>query len=189
MSEPIQPIDDEGVVQTTLAEAWRLFTGDFVLYFLAGLLLIVVSGVSLGLLSGPMTVGFIMLIERRRRGEPASATDIFDGFSFFGPSVIASILIAVGIVIGFLFFVLPGLLFGLAMIFTYPAITIDNETATGGMAKSVSILTENFALSAMFLIIVAALAALGGAIGIGIVLTLPFNLILITLAYHRLRDA
>ena len=186
MTEPIQ---HEDIIKTTLSEAWSLFTNDFVLYVLAGLLLLVVSGVSLGLLSGTMSVGFVMLVEKRRRGEDANAMDIFDGFSQFGASLIATLLISIGIAIGLFIFVLPGLIFGLAMLFTYPAIAIDNESATGGMAKSFSIITENFVLCFMFLLIVSVLSGLGGAVVFGIVVTLPFNIILITLAYDRLRAA
>ena len=133
MTEPLQP---EQVVQDTLGEAWDLFQNDFVLYILAGLVTIAVSLVSLGLLSGVVCVGFIKLVETRRRGEDGFPTDVFDGFSQFGECFVASILIGLGILIGMLLFVLPGLLFGLAMLFTYPAIAIDNESATGGMAKT-----------------------------------------------------
>jgi hypothetical protein len=183
MTEPLQP---EQVVQDTLGEAWDLFQNDFVLYILAGLVTIAVSLVSLGLLSGVVCVGFIKLVETRRRGEDGFPTDVFDGFSQFGECFVASILIGLGILIGMLLFVLPGLLFGLAMVFTYPAIAIDNETATGGMAKSYSIIKENFALAAVFLVIVVVLSSIGGAFVFGTLLTLPFCLILLTLAYHRL---
>lgn len=191
MTEPIRPqydrIDHERIVQDTLTEAWNLFRNDFVLYILAGLLMIAVSIVSLGLLSGPMTVGFIKLVEKRRRGEGASVVDIFDGFSQFGESLIASILIGIGVFIGILLFIVPGLLFGFAMSFTFAAIAIDGETATGGMAKSYSVIKENLALSAVLLVIVLVLSGIGGAVVFGTFLTLPFNLILITLTYHRLR--
>jgi membrane-anchored glycerophosphoryl diester phosphodiesterase (GDPDase) len=186
MSEPIQ---NEDVVQDTLSEAWDLFKNDFVLYVLAGLLMIVVSIVSLGLLSGPMTVGFIKLVEKRRAGEQAVATDVFDGFSRFGDSLIASFLIGLGVFIGVLLLVLPGILFGLAMAFTFPAIAIDNQTATGGMRQSLSIIQDNLALSAVFLVIVLVLSGIGSAVVFGTLLTMPFSLVLITLAYHRLRPS
>ena len=183
MTEPIQP---EQVIQDTLAEAWDLFKNDFVLYILAGLITIAVSVVTLGLLSGVVSVGFIQLVEKRRRGEDGFPTDVFEGLSQFGECLVASILIGLGIVIGLFLFVLPGLLFGLVMLFTYPAIAIDNETSTGGMAKSYSIIKENFSLAAVFIVIVVVLSSIGGAFIFGTLLTLPFCLIFLTLAYHRL---
>lgn len=178
----------EDVVQDTLGEAWNLFTNDFVLWIIAGLIMLVVTIVSFGILSGPMTVGFIMLVEKRLRDEPGSATDIFDGFSHFGASLIAFILIAIGAVIGSLLLVLPGLLFCLAMAFTFHAIAIDDEDATGAMGKSFNLIKENFALSAVFLVIVLILSGIGGAVVFGTLVTMPFTLVLMTLAYHRLSE-
>lgn len=177
----------EDVVQKILKDAWGLFKSDFVLFVLAGLLTILVSVFSLGLLYGPMTVGFIKLVEKCRLGEETSAIDVFDGFSRFGDSLIASFLIAIGVVIGLFLFVVPGLLFSLAMAFTFQAIAIDDETATGGMMKSFAIVTENFALSAVLLVILIVLSLIGSTVVFGALLTLPFSLILLTLAYHRLR--
>jgi hypothetical protein len=182
----IGPNQPEQVVQETLGEAWDLFRKDFVLYILAGLITIAVSLVTLGLLSGVVCVGFINLVEKRRRGEDGFPTDVFDGFSQFSECLVASVLIGLGILIGMLLFILPGLLFGLAMLFTYPAIAIDGETATGGMAKSYSIIRDNFALAAVFLVIVVVLSSIGGAFVFGVLLTLPFCMIFLTLAYHRL---
>ncbi len=183
MTETIQ---QEDVVQRTLAEAWRLFIADFVLYVVAGLLMIVVSIVSLGILSGPMTVGFIQLVERRRRGEDCSATDVFDGFQRFGASLIASLLIGIGIFVGCLLFVLPGILFGLAMAFTFQAIAIENESATGAMGRSFDVIKENPAVSIVLLVIVLVLSGIGGAVLFGTLLTMPFSLIVMTLAYDEL---
>jgi len=183
MNETTRP---EDVVQSTLVDAWNLFKDDLVLYVIAGLLMLAVSIFSLGLLSGPMTVGFIKLVEKRRNGEEAAATDVFDGFAQIGASLIASILIGVGIFIGVMFFVLPGFLFGMAMAFTFQAIAIDDESAMGAMGKSFSVIKENLALSVIFLVIVLVLSGIGGAVVFGTLLTMPFSLVLMTLAYHRL---
>jgi uncharacterized membrane protein len=176
----------EDLVQDTLSEAWNLFTSDFVLWIIAGLIMLVVTVVSFGILLGPMTVGFIQLVERRLRDEAVSAADIFDGFAHFGASLIAFILICIGVAIGSLLLILPGLLFGLAMSFAFHAIAIDDEDAMGAMEKSFNLIKKDLTLSAVFLVIVLVLSGIGGAVGFGILLTMPFTLILWTLAYHRL---
>lgn len=178
----------EDVIQNTLGEAWRVFTEDFVLWVLAGLILVVVSVFSLGILAGPMTVGFIQLVEKRRRNEPGSSTDILEGFSRFGASLIAFILISVGVFVGSLLLILPGLLFGLVMAFTFHAIAIDDQDAIGGMTRSVLVIKGNPALSAVFLVIMLVISGIGGAVVFGTLLTLPFTLILMTLAYHHLAE-
>ncbi|MFP6654880.1 MAG: hypothetical protein VCB25_04585 [Myxococcota bacterium] len=178
----------EDVVQTTLREAWDLFANDFVLWIIAGLLALSLTIFSLGILSGPMTIGFILLIEKRRQGEAGSVADLFEGFSYFGTSLGAFLLIVAGVAIGSFLFVLPGLLFGLAMAFTFHAIAIDGENATGAMTRSFNLIWDNLALSTIFLVIVLVLSGMGGAVIFGTLLTMPFTLILTTLAYHRLSD-
>lgn len=178
----------EDIVQSTLEEAWRLFSRDFVLWILAGLTLAVVSVVSLGLLSGPMTVGFIGLVEKRRQDQPGAVTDLFDGFSHFVVSLIASILIGGGVFVGSLLLVLPGLLFGLLMAFTFHAIALEDRDAIGAMRQSFTVSMENPALSTVFLVIVLILSGIGGAFVFGTLLTLPFSMILMTLAYRRLSE-
>ena len=55
--------------------------------------------------------------------------DVFGGFSKFGASLIAFLLIGVGVLIGSFFLFVPGLVFGLLMAFTFHAIAIDDEDA------------------------------------------------------------
>ncbi len=176
----------EDVVQGTLSEAWDLFTSDFVLWIVAGLVVAAGSVVSLGILAGPLTVGFVELVEARRRGEPGSVTDVFGGFSKFGASLIAFLLIAVGVLIGSFLLVLPGLLFGLVMAFTFHAIAIDDEDAIGGMKRSFGLVRDAPVLSAVFLVIVLVISGVGGAVVFGTLLTTPFTLLLMNLAYDRL---
>ena len=176
----------EDVVQGALSEAWNLFTSDFVLWIVAGLVLAVGSVVSLGILAGPLTVGFVQLVEQKRRGEPTSVADVFGGFSKFGASLIAFLLISVGVLIGSLFLFVPGLVFGLLMAFTFHAIAIDDEDALGGMKKSFALIRDTPALAAVFLVIVLVISGIGGAVVFGTLLTTPFTLLLMNLAYSRL---
>jgi len=178
----------EDVVQSTLRDAWNLFSSDFVLWILAGLILVVVSIFSLGILAGPMMVGFIQLVEKRRRNEPGSPTDIFEGFSRFGASLIAFLLISMGVFVGSLLLVLPGLVFGLVTAFTFHAIAIDDQDATGAMSRSFNVIKDSPALAAVFIVIMLVLSGIGGAVVFGTLLTLPFTLVLMTLAYHRLSE-
>ncbi len=179
-------VQQEDIIQDTLSEAWELFRDDFVLYVVAGLLLILATIVSLGILSGPLTVGFIKLIDRRRAGDTCSPVDIFDGFSEFGASFIASGLVFLGVFVGALLFLLPGLLFAIAMTFTFQAIALDGETATGGMSRSYEIVKSNIAVSIVFLVIMLVLSGIGSAVIFGTLITMPFCLIMMTLAYQRL---
>ena len=178
MAEAIQT---ENLVESSLSESWNVFKDDVVLYVIASLLVLVVSAVSLGLLSGPMVVGFIKLVDKRIRGEAGTATDVFDGFSHFGASFIATILIAIGVFVGFLLLVVPGLIFAIATAFTFQAIALDDAGATAAMGQSYTLIKENLAPCVVLLVIVIVLSAIGGSVIFGSLLTTPFCLILMTL--------
>jgi len=184
MSEAIQT---ENLVESSLSEGWALFKEDVVLYVVATLLVFVISALSLGLCAGPMFVGFIKLVRKRMRGEEGTATDVFDGFSEFGASLIAMILIGVGVIIGSMLLVLPGVIFAFITAFTFHAIALDGDGATAAIGKSYTLIKENLAPSLVLLLIVAVLNAIGGSIIFGSLLATPFSLIVMTFAYQRLR--
>ncbi len=184
MSEAIQT---ENLVESSLRESWALFKDDVVLYVVATLLMFVISAVSLGVCAGPMIVGFIKLVSKRMRGEEGTATDVFDGFSEFGASLIAMILIGVGVIVGSMLLVLPGVIFAFITAFTFHAIAIDGAGATAAIGQSYTIIKENLAPSFVLLLIVAVLNAIGGSIIFGSLLATPFSLIVMTFAYQRLR--
>lgn len=184
MSEAIQT---ENLVESSLSEGWALFKDDVVLYVVATLLVFVISALSLGLCAGPMFVGFIKLVRKRMRGEEGTATDVFDGFSEFGASLIAMILIGVGVIIGSMLLVLPGVIFAFITAFTFHAIALDGDGATAAIGNSYTLIKENLAPSLVLLLIVAVLNAIGGSIIFGSLLATPFSLIVMTFAYQRLR--
>jgi uncharacterized membrane protein len=70
-----------------------LFVGmTFVAFFIG-------SAVPLGILMGPMMCGIYLTCFTRRRREPVEFGLLFKGFDFFGPSVIATLLHAIPIVV------------------------------------------------------------------------------------------
>lgn len=179
----------ERLVESSLGESWELFKDDVVLYVVASLLVFVISAVTLGLCAGPMVVGFIKLVNKRIRGEAGTATDVFDGFSEFGASLIAMVLIAIGVFTGVLLLVLPGVIFAFVTAFTFHAIALDGLGATAAIGRSYELIKDNLASCFVLLVIVAILNAVGGSIVFGSLLTTPFSLIAMTFAYQRLRGA
>ncbi|MGB8328552.1 MAG: hypothetical protein WCE62_00385 [Polyangiales bacterium] len=186
-SDMTDAMQTENLVESSLSESWDLFKDDVVLYVIATLLVFVVSAVSLGLCSGPMVVGFIKLVNRRIRGEASTATDVFEGFSELGASLIAMILIAIGTCIGLLLLVIPGVIFAIATAFTFHAIALDGIGATAAMGRSYSLIKENLAPCVVLLLIVVVLNAIGGSVIFGSLFATPFSLIVVTFAYQRLR--
>ncbi len=89
------------------------FTGfkkDPVTHIVTTLLVIVISGVAFGLLTGPMMVGYMRMIKAEDEGGKANIADVFRGFDDFVPSLLAVLVASIIVSIGYMLCILPGLL-------------------------------------------------------------------------------
>ncbi len=66
-----------------LGQAWEMVIGEVWPWVGAVALMMLVSGVTLGIAVPPLTAGLYMMALKRFRGEPIGAGDVFDGFSRF----------------------------------------------------------------------------------------------------------
>ncbi len=77
---------------TCIKEGWALVRSQFWLF--AGMIfigLLIANFVPFGILLGPIMCGIYLALFRRERGENAAFEDLFKGFDYFGPSVIATL--------------------------------------------------------------------------------------------------
>src|SRR5215207_189868 len=72
---------------------WELVKGQYWLFIgMCLLALIIGQAVPLGILLGPMMCGLYVTFFKRMRREPIEFGDLFKGFDYFGPSVIATLI-------------------------------------------------------------------------------------------------
>jgi membrane-anchored glycerophosphoryl diester phosphodiesterase (GDPDase) len=82
------------------------------------------SAVPMGILMGPMMCGINLAFFKQRRGQPVEFGDLFKGFDYFGPSLIASLLYIVPIMA----VVIPAyIIFYLGMILSMAAQTASDD--------------------------------------------------------------
>jgi hypothetical protein len=92
-------------------EGWELIKERYWLFFGISLVGVLLSGFSLNLLMGAMFCGTYYCLIQQQNGQPPSFGDLFKGFDYFVPGLIAS-----------LFFIIPNLVitfmnFGIQLIF------------------------------------------------------------------------
>jgi len=79
---------------------WEMIKGQYWLIFAMCLVgLLIGSAVPMGILMGPMMCGIYLTFFKLRRGEPIEFGTMFKGFDFFGPSLIATLLHVVPILV------------------------------------------------------------------------------------------
>lgn len=171
-----------------LEDAWRLFVKDVVALIIGVLLAIILSVVSIGILAGPLMGGLFMMVSRRvREGRPAEIGDIFGKFDRFGSLFGAFWVLGILTAIGFLFFIVPGLLLSAIWFYVFLFI-VDRDMSMGEAMSASRELVMRIGLwwhVAVVLVIAIVSAVIGHITGIGFLLTYPLTITLITAMYFR----
>jgi hypothetical protein len=71
-------------------EGWRLIKDDYWLFFGITFVGLLIAGVFAPLLLGPMWCGIDICLLRRLNGRQVRLSNLFEGFNFFGPSVVCT---------------------------------------------------------------------------------------------------
>lgn len=168
-----------------IGEGWDLVKDDLETFVLMAIVMAVVNGAVPILLQGVTTAGFQAACKKKLRGVKPQLADLFSGFEFFVPTLIAHIVISILIFIGSIFFIIPGLLAAAAFNFTFLFIIdkrMDFETA---MRASHAVVKQDYFgyclfIAALFLLNVLGLLCLF----VGLLVTIPITLAAITVAYR-----
>lgn len=181
---------------------FNLYKNNFTTLVLAAIIALVLSTVTIGILTGPMIAGLIvMTLQLLRKAEPKpEAGKVFSGFGYFLNSFLFTLIWGIAILIGSLmlgWFPIIGQL--LALFFVYAAqaflmfglFLIVDKQMNFWPASQLSIQTVKsnfwpfFGLAAIASII-GSIGAL--AFGIGIVLTVPIQICILAVAYQAIFD-
>jgi uncharacterized membrane protein len=178
----------EPFLRDVASETWHAFKRNPVIFVGGSWLAALVSCASIGLLSGPMMVGFILVVHRTLHGQSTRVRDVFEGLqtgALVG-SVLAALMIAIASVLGFLLFVIPGLFVTAATCFVFHELAYRKLTAVEAIKASFGILKARLLHVLLLLAGIAALNALGHVAVLGILLTVPFSVVCLTVAYEKL---
>lgn len=156
-------------VGTALRDGWRIFVRDIGPLIVAGFIAVVLSGLTIGILGGPLYSGLIaMLLARVRDGREPKIGDVFSRFDRFGTKVAAFYLLAIGIAVGIVLFIVPGLYLAAIWLYVFPLI-VDRGLGVGdALRESRRLANANGIGSHMVIVLVLGLISLviGGLFGL-----------------------
>ncbi len=181
---------------------FNLYKNNFTTLVLAALIALVLSTVSIGILTGPMIAGLIIItLQLLRKEKPKPEVGlVFRGFSYFLNTFLFTFIWGIAILIGSLlvgWFPIIGQLLSLFFVYAAQAFLmfglylIVDKQIDFWPASQVSIQTVKtnfwpfFGLAAIASII-GSIGAL--AFGIGVVLTIPIQLCILAVAYQEIFD-
>jgi len=180
-------------IETLLKDSWEIFQKNMVAYIVGAL--ITIFGSIIVITSAPLAYGLTYMAAKGARGETVEIADVFAGFKpdKFIQSWILFLIIMIPIFIGFLLLVIPGMIIGIvfSVIFLYalPLMVIKDLGAVDALKESLEIAKANLQDTVILVVIVMILNAIGSAIWIGTILTMPFSMLLLVLALPMVTSA
>jgi uncharacterized membrane protein len=170
-----------------IGEGWALVTADLGNYVLLALVFAVLSAAVPVILQGPLIAGFHIFTMKKLMGCRAEFADLFLGFNFFVPTLVASIVIALFVFGGTLLCVIPGLVVAAMYKFTYLFIVDKRMDFWPAMQASHAVVKRDYVGFTLFLLLMALVNLLGALCCIvGIFVTIPVTFAAITVAYKEI---
>lgn len=173
-----------------IGDSWGIFKGNVGPLLGAVVVMwviVVVSGwVFIGpiILTGPLLLGLFKMAQSAVREQPVEFGDLFSGFQKFLPAFLAYLLITIFSAIGMIFCIIPGILISILYTPTYLIILNGNLGFWDAMEASRKMVMDNFGQWIILSLVLFVLNLVGAlACGVGLLVTMPMSLIIITVAY------
>jgi uncharacterized membrane protein len=183
-----------------IEEGFTLYKNNFATLVLASVIALVLSAVTIGLLTGPMVAGLIIVtLQLLRQEEPKpEAGGIFRGFYYFLCAFLFMLIWGIAIMSGcFILSLFPGIGQLLSLLFAYSAqaflmfglyLIVDKQMNFWPASQvSINTVKTNFGPFLGLAAIASIIGSLGAiAFGIGIVFTIPIQACIIAAAYQEI---
>jgi len=170
-----------------IGQAWEVVKTDIGLFVGMTLLYAIVGGCVPIVLQGSMQAGLhIACMKKLVRGR-MEIGDLFLGFNFFVPALLAAIVISVFASIGFLLCIIPGMVLYAMYSFTYLFIVDKRMDFWPAMQASHAVVKNDYVGFTLFVLALGLLNFVGVLCClVGVLVTIPISFMAITIAYREI---
>ncbi|HVN03123.1 MAG TPA: zinc-ribbon domain-containing protein [Bryobacteraceae bacterium] len=170
-----------------IGQGWELVKADMGTYVLLALVFCLLSSAVPVILQGPLIAGMHIFTIKKLVGRRAEFADLFVGFNYFIPTLVASLVIGLFVSIGTLLCIIPGLVVAAMYKFTYLFIVDKGMDFWPAMQASHEIVKRDYVGFTLFLLLLILVDVLGVlCCVVGIFVALPVTFAAITVAYREL---
>ena len=170
-----------------LGTGWDMVKADMGNYVLMGLVFLALNTLVPVILQGPLMAVFTSTALSACLAAETEFADLFKGFNFFIPALVASVVIMLFTFVGSLLCVIPGLVVAAMYKFTYLFIVDKRMDFWPAMQASHEVVRNDYFGFTMFLMLLVLVNVLGGLCCIvGVLVTIPVSFAAITVAYQEL---
>ena len=180
----MEPVVFRVSISRWITDGWNVFLKELGTFALIGALSTVLLHIPF--LWGPVWAAMLYAASRLVERGRATANDYFDGFKFFLPALLASLIAGILSLIGLILLILPGLIIITMYLFTPLFICEQKMDFLEAMAASRKMVSRDYLGYTLFMLTLLLLNLLGMAFFyVGLVFTLPVSACAMALAYRE----
>jgi hypothetical protein len=181
----VPPVGVRATPGRWIGEGWQIVKSDMLNFALMALLTGILGATIVT--QGPMMVGLHIACLKKMEGRRTELGDLFKGFNYFLPSLIASILIGLFTSVGLVACIVGALVVAAALKFTYLFILDKRMDFWPAMQASHAVAKNDYFGFTMFLLLIGLVNMLGALCCIvGVFVTMPVGIAAITVAYKEI---
>ena len=170
-----------------VAEGWQIVKADAGTFILLTIVFAVLNSMVPMILQGPLIAGFQIFCMKKILNRRTDFADLFKGFNFFVPTLVASLLITLFTFCGTLFCIIPGLVVAAMFKFTFLFIVDKRMDFWPAMQASHAVVKNDYFGFTMFLLLMVLVDILGALCCIvGLLVAFPVTVAAITVAYKEI---
>jgi uncharacterized membrane protein len=176
-------------MESTLQVGFNLLRkapAEFIIFSILGVVVFSnpVSGVLLG---GPVMASYLHMAHLASRDQRIEISDFFKGFEKARSLILLNLLIFLLVLLGLIMLVIPGIYFAVSYVFSHLFVWFYDKDPSEAMRLSKLTVSGNFWQIILLFLILAGINLLGiMAMGIGILLTMPFSFCVVYAAFDDL---
>ncbi len=134
--------------------------------------------------------GLMLMFIRRIRGERVELGDLFAGFNFAVPLIIAGLLMTALTLVGFVLCILPGVYLAVCYVFVLPLIIDKKLDFWPAMEVSRQVVHKHWWVMFLFAIVLVLIICLGALLcGVGLIIAAPVAIAAVSYVYEDLFGA
>jgi uncharacterized membrane protein len=146
------------------------------------------SSVTLGILAGPLFLGYALACLKIARGQPVAIDDLWTGFQRLVPAIVTSLIIGIAALIGFILCFVPGLIVMVLCTFVFPLMVDDVElSGMDAIKKSAAMVKENVADVAIVWLVGVAISSVLSVTIVGTIAGMAFMSLMSAFLYDEIR--
>jgi uncharacterized membrane protein len=170
-----------------VGQGWQMVKADIGTFMLLTIVFAVLNGVVPMILHGPLIAGFHIFCMKKILNRRTDFADLFKGFDFFVPTLVASLVIGLLVGCGTLFCIIPGLVLAAMFEFTYLFIVDKRMDFWPAMQASHAMIKNDYFGFTMFVLLMILVDILGALCCIvGLLVAVPVTVAAVTVAYKEI---